>query len=67
MVIVPELRQGVVCLPRSHEELWEQRSAEDPAEKGPSEPDNRACSKVRAHADHRGRVDRLRLCQDAVR
>jgi hypothetical protein len=54
-VILPELRQGIVCLPRSPEKLWEKWLAEESSER----PDNSACSKVRAHADHRGGVDRL--------
>ena len=45
-VILPELRSGIVCLPRDPEELWERWQAEQDSSEY---PDNSACTKVRAH------------------
>jgi hypothetical protein len=59
LVLLPELRRGIVCLPRSPEELWAKWSAEESNEGSSEYPNNSASSKVRAHADHRGGVDRL--------
>jgi hypothetical protein len=45
MMILPELHQGIVCLPRSPEKHWEKWLAEESSEY----PDNSACPKVRAY------------------